>query len=311
MESRQRFCAASEGTGRVHQRMRQAVNLSLSLLLITGLFLFSGAGSNLYAQTAGVQVIPPDQQAVSLPVSSMPDVQPATAPPAFSIFVRQMPTTLPPTDAATIQSQEEISSAVNPGLNLLGLGKGFANFTIPGDPPDPNGAVGDTQYVQWVNTSFAIFSKSTGSLIRGPVSSMMLWHDLSNACSTANVSDPVVVYDKAANRWVMTILAFAGVDSGDNPIPPFFECVAVSQTSDANGSYNLYSYNFRNFPDYPKVGVWPDAYYFSFNTFTSRTSFPTACAVDRVAALNGRAANIQCFDAPDFEGDLFLPSDLD
>jgi len=49
-----------------------------------------------------------------------------------------------------------------------------------------------------------------------------------------------------ANRWVITQFAFASSTSG-----PYYECVAVSQTADATGAYNRYSYQFSNFPDYP------------------------------------------------------------
>ena len=45
--------------------------------------------------------------------------------------------------------------------------------------------------------------------------------------------------------------------------------MAVSTTSDATGSYNRYafSYGTTNFNDYPKLGVWPDGYYMSYNIF--------------------------------------------
>ncbi len=44
-----------------------------------------------------------------------------------------------------------------------GLGAGQYGFSVTGAPPDTNGTVGATQYVQWVNTSFAIFNKTTGA----------------------------------------------------------------------------------------------------------------------------------------------------
>ena len=48
---------------------------------------------------------------------------------------------------------------------------------------------------------------------------------------------------------------------------PFLQCVAVSTTSDATGTYNRYAFQEPNFNDYPKLGVWPDGYYTSFNMF--------------------------------------------
>ena len=36
-------------------------------------------------------------------------------------------------------------------------------------PPDTEGAVGGTQYVQWVNLRYNVYDKTTGALILGPV----------------------------------------------------------------------------------------------------------------------------------------------
>ena len=71
-------------------------------------------------------------------------------------------------------------------------------------PPDTNGAVGATQYVQWVNTSFAVFNKSTGAKIAGPTAGNTLWSGFGGGCQTKNDGDPIVLYDKLANRWVMS-----------------------------------------------------------------------------------------------------------
>ena len=50
--------------------------------------------------------------------------------------------------------------------------------------------------------------------------------------------------------------------------PNYFECVAISQTSDPTGAFFRYAISTgNNFPDYPKGGIWPDAYYFSTREF--------------------------------------------
>jgi hypothetical protein len=41
--------------------------------------------------------------------------------------------------------------ATSAGINIVGVGNGFPNFTVYGVPPYTNGANGATQYVQWVN----------------------------------------------------------------------------------------------------------------------------------------------------------------
>ncbi len=87
--------------------------------------------------------------------------------------------------------------------------------------------------------------------------------------------------------------------------------MAVSQTSDATGAYNRYSFSYNNFDDYPKMGVWPDAYYVTFNMFNGNTFVGgDACAYDRTAMLSGAAATQICFQQGNSIGGL-LPSDVD
>lgn len=175
-------------------------------------------------------------------------------------------------------------------------------------PPDTNGAVGFNQFVQVVNDSFAIFDKTTGTLLKGPLDLQALWANLPGLCATGDESDPVVLYDKAANRWVFSKIAFNN-DLSSNSV-----CIAVSSTADATGIYHVYSRDFGgDFPDYPKIATWPDAYYLAVNIFTSGgTLFKGAevCAFDRSAMLAGNPLNVQCFQRA--SGDFsYLPSDLD
>src|SRR5207253_2404460 len=89
-------------------------------------------------------------------------------------------------------------------------------------------------------------------------------------------------------------------------------CVAVSTTGDPTGSYYRYSLQYANFPDYPTLGVWPDAYYTTFNMFRNGQTFagPEVCAYDRAKMLFGQAATQQCFTFSTSYGGL-LPADLD
>src|SRR3954468_6605953 len=57
--------------------------------------------------------------------------------------------------------------AVSPVLNFAGVGNGDYGFAPDAAPPDTNGVVGATQYVQWVNESFAVFNKTTGAIAPG------------------------------------------------------------------------------------------------------------------------------------------------
>ena len=189
-------------------------------------------------------------------------------------------------------------------LSFEGLGQGQYGFSVTSAPPDTNGAVGATQYVQWVNTSFAIFNKSTGALIAGPTAGNTLWSGFGGGCQTNNDGDPVVLYDKLANRWVMSQFSVSTT--------PYLQCIAVSTTSDATGTWNRYSFQYSNFDDYPKMGVWPDGYYETFNMFQGGTTFvgSDACAYNRTAMLAGQSATQICFQQSSTVGGL-LPADLD
>src|ERR1041384_2536396 len=68
---------------------------------------------------------------------------------------------------SAIQSTAGPLIGVTAGLNFLGLGNGFVgpagSFIVNSAPSDSNGAVGATQFVEWVNASFAVFDKATGA----------------------------------------------------------------------------------------------------------------------------------------------------
>lgn len=191
------------------------------------------------------------------------------------------------------------------GLNLLGVGNGFPGYTVPDAPPDVNLAVGDTQVVQWVNVSYAVFSKTTGAIVAGPIAGNAFWSGFGGGCQTTNSGDPIIQWDKIAHRW----LALQNVFSS-----PYMTCIAVSTTSDATGSYYRFAYSQNGFPDYPKWGVWPDAYYQSQNNFGSSGSTYSgvhACAYERAKMLVGDSSAKQvCFQTGTFD-DSLLPGDLD
>ena len=198
--------------------------------------------------------------------------------------------------------------ATTSGLNFPGVGNGDYGFAPDAAPPDTNGVVGATQYVQWVNESFAVFDKTTGAIAPGfPKSGNSIFAGFTpnglTGCQSNNDGDPIVQYDKAAQRWILTQFSVS--------TSPFLQCVAISTTSDATGSYNRYAFQYTNFPDYPKLGVWTDAYYISFNMFTNTFQGADACAYDRAAMLAGAATATQiCFQQSSSVASL-LPSDLD
>jgi hypothetical protein len=207
-----------------------------------------------------------------------------------------------------LQSSPGTAAAPTLGLNFEGVGQDFSGpagtFSVNSAPPDTNGAVGPNHYVQLVNQSFAIFNKS-GTPVYGPVPTNTLWSGFGGGCQTNDDGDGTVVYDRAADRWIFQQFSVSTT--------PFLDCVAVSTTGDPTGQYYRYSFQYANFPDYPKLGVWPDGYYVTFNLFNSSgTSFlgPEICALDRAKMLVGQPATQQCKTLGTNDGGM-LPSDLD
>jgi hypothetical protein len=203
--------------------------------------------------------------------------------------------------------QSSLAPAVMPPPILNFAGIPFPGVVCSCAPPDTDGEVGATQYVQLVNRGLQVFNKATGVSVLGPIAIQTLWTGFGGVCQNNTRGDPVVVYDQLADRWVVS--QFAGT-----PVPTD-ECVAVSQTNDATGVWNRYDFNLgTNFFDYPKLGVWPDAYYMSMNVFnTAGTVFlgPQPYAMDRAAMQAGTTAAIITPGLQSPNLGALLPGDLD
>ena len=177
-------------------------------------------------------------------------------------------------------------------------------------PPDTNGDVGPNHYVQFINVSFAIYNKS-GDLLFGPANEATLFQGFGTGCELYDSGDPLALYDHLADRWLLSFMAWPSSLPGD-----VYQCIAVSQSGDPLGAWHRYAFLVKRdkFNDYPKLGVWPDAYYMTANLFTS-SSFAGAgvWAFERMQMLQGLPARLVHFDLagvnPNFGG--ILPADLD
>ena len=158
------------------------------------------------------------------------------------------------------------------GLDLTNWGAGW--------PPDVNGDVGRSNvgaenrgyYIQAVNTSFGIFDKATGTLVAATTFDDF-FDGTGTPCDDSNMGDPIVLYDRYLDRWLITDYAFSDVST-----PPHYQCIAMSASNDpVSGGWYIWALNFENndgvssssnvLNSYPKVGVWEDGYYFTFNDF--------------------------------------------
>ncbi|HYY13617.1 MAG TPA: hypothetical protein VE758_04215, partial [Chthoniobacterales bacterium] len=191
-----------------------------------------------------------------------------------------------------IQSMHASTALAGVSPSIAATLSNFDGIPFPGvgcncAPPDTNGAIGKTQYVQIVNEGYQVFDKSNSASLLGPNSISSIWTGFGGACEFYGNGDPVVLYDQLADRWLITQFAKS---TSNGPITD--ECVAVSTTGDATGSYYRYGFHLgSNFYDYPHVSVWPDGYYMSMNVFNSTGTLylgPQAFAFDRGKMLNGQ-----------------------
>jgi hypothetical protein len=220
------------------------------------------------------------------------------------------------------------AQAADPPTPLLvveGVGKGFP--CVPGQPTDPtctngqfdpgdngyppdvNGDVGLNHYVQAVNSSYAVFSKSDGVPVEPAKRIQTLWQGYKGGghpCETSPHSDPYVRFDRTDvndGRWIITQPAIT--DAG-----PTIQCFAVSQSSDPTLLWHRYDFPIHG--DYAKIGRWPtgnpqtDAYYVTLDW----GSGTTVCALQRLKMLQGAAAGHVC-DTVSVSDERVLPSDAD
>jgi N-acetylneuraminic acid mutarotase len=183
-----------------------------------------------------------------------------------------------------------------PLLTFEGIGD-----TCGCQPSDSEGDVGPNHYIEAINETFKIFDKS-GNTLSGPTTYNSFFSSLTGTpCTNANDGDPYVLYDAAADRWMISDFAF--------PLFPgtqFYQCIAVSQTNDpVSGGWFFYALqvdpgNPTFLGDYPKFALWnaggtPDqnAYFLTMNLFSGPTTFNgvRAVALDRASMLTGGPAN--------------------
>ena len=135
-------------------------------------------------------------------------------------------------------------------------------------PPDPILAVGPDHIISAVNSTFRIFDKN-GTVLKDISSNV--W--FSNVVPNVSVSDPIVMFDHFANRWIFTTIY-----SSDNLMKSHI-LISVSATSSAIGTWynwalpadHLGDSTVTNWSDYERVGFDSLAIYVTGNQFDYST----------------------------------------
>jgi hypothetical protein len=181
----------------------------------------------------------------------------------------------------------------------------YAGQTSSSSPPDCTGDVGLNHFLQGVNQSVStvqVLNKSTGAAMK----TFTLQSLASGSPCNSGYCDPIVLYDRVADRWLVSEFPSSGGHL----------CVYVSTSGDPTGTW--YAYTFSNVetstPDYPKYGVWPQngnggSYLVGINA--GATGVRDVVALDRAKMLAGQPATYQKFSVtamPNSGFQLVLPA---
>jgi centrosomal CEP192-like protein/ASPM-SPD-2-Hydin domain-containing protein len=194
---------------------------------------------------------------------------------------------------------------------------------------DPNGAVGTKQYMEWINVYYQAYDKVTLAPVWSTPQAATTPFTAAGLSACNNFSgDGIISFDRLASRWVISVRTTLSNN--------YTHCIAVSNTDDlTSSSLRWYAYAIPlnpilgtnaegnvYFPDWPKLGTWPDAYYLTIDLNDVNNNYRevgvVVCALDRTNMLNGGTPNApQCFRETSplsngiYLGHSLIPADVD
>jgi len=207
-----------------------------------------------------------------------------------------------------ISAQASASTAKPAGLPvvaalpIVGPDAGFSGFAaLTGknqasasgfdlEPPDQGLCTDGTFVMEAINLAAAVYDATSHKMLAGPV----YLNDLFGVDPADFTSDPRCYFDPPTQRWFVTLTDLGSATNATTDI-----LVAVSQSSDPRGSYNLYAFDTTNdgfisscpcFGDQPLIGADTNGFYISTNAFGA-TSFGGAqiYALSKLALVLGIA----------------------
>lgn len=175
-------------------------------------------------------------------------------------------------------------------------------------PPDTTGAVGPNHVVTFLNGSFRIRTKTGQDL--GIVTDRQFWYRL----APSFVSDPKVVYDPGAGRWM-------AIQTANYTTSTAFVPFAISDTSDPTGRWTFYAIDADAanlaWPDYPHLGfngTWIAITGNQYNNAATSFLGIKMWLIDKATALAGGPLTISRFEqgfdfgVPDGAGFTYSPA---
>jgi hypothetical protein len=169
----------------------------------------------------------------------------------------------------------------------------YANTQFSLEPPDQGLCVGHGFVLESVNLALAVYTEN-GTRLTAPTA-LNQFYKRSPAINRVTgvtgdfLSDPKCYWDPVGQRFIQTILEVdaPGVFNGTDPVNGTHVLIAVSQTSNPTGSWNLYSVDTTDngangtpahtgcpcLPDQPLLGANRDGVFINTNEFQNNTNF--------------------------------------
>ncbi len=239
--------------------MKKATFLIGSVMFSLGLMAQTQNPNQLVITMPDGEVITSTFNGISKPLSELPDFE-------EKMFIHEMEESKDREHRTPVKfdfTEEKDGPAYGNDINTIQKQMGtrmmiptlssFAGQNGGGYPPDPSGAAGPNHYVQAVNsTPFKVFNKSNGAQLMAPKNIGTLWSP-----ATGNMGDPIIMYDKYADRWFLSQFGQNGATN--------YVYIAISTSPDPTSTYYTYTFTSVNFPDYLKFSIWQDGYYMTSN----------------------------------------------
>jgi hypothetical protein len=276
----------------------------------------SGANGSTAVETVSVNVTPTVTLSAS-PTSTFPGQSVTltwTSTSATSVVIEPLPGgvepvasgigTVSPTQTTTYTAtatgnNQEVTATAKVTVSPVNSFDGMAEGSINPKDIDPNGAVGTLQFMEYVNTEYQAYDKTTLAPVWStPQPFGTPWASIAPCSGTKIPEDAVIIFDRLASRWVLAAKATESPDS-------FYYCIAISSTDDLSSptlTWYAYSFNLAPYltnistgqvylPDWPKLGTWWNAYYATMdmydNVHLQADVGVVVCAFDRTDMLLG------------------------
>jgi hypothetical protein len=238
--------------------------------------------------------------------------------------------------STTAKGCSQPSGTANIGFYTISAGTGSAGTEFGGiaysqfsgspayDTPNANGAVGQTQVLEFVNSGIQAYSKTTGNPIfvksgsktTSPQSPSRPWASYSGSPLTANCGNLSIdvnsIYDHPDGVFVL-----AGISNSSSKNTPAI-CLAVSTQDNLEGTsgrsyWNAYGFSLGNmmvsdtgvnaYFDYPRFGTFGNNFYIAIDYIDNTVGSPdyqhilgyVACIMDKADVIAGTpASSAQC-----------------